>query len=154
MGYSSGKTFSPEKTGPIVVNGERALRKMVAELAEMPAQTCATVLSQLDEAQGERVRALLDEYRGLGPSPLAPPPPIDRRGLPPGLSPWLAELLGGNDAVPERSDAAPLPLDTLEALRSCAAELTAAPAGEGKHKGIWHAIAERIPVRRGSAATQ
>lgn len=130
-----------------MASGARALRKMIAELAEMPAQECAAVLSQLGEVQGERVRALLDDYRGRSPSSQAPSLPIDRRGLPPGLSPWLVELLGDNDATTERGVDKPLTPDTLDTLRTCAAEFTTSPGSAAKRKGIWQTVADRVPLR-------
>jgi hypothetical protein len=131
-----------------VADGDRALRKMIAELAEMPAQSCSAVLSKLDEAQRDRVGALLDEYRGdAPPAPVA----IDARGLPPGLSPWLVELLGDAVGGAARSDAEVLTPATFAALRACAAELTKVPASPVRTKGMWRAIADRVLSLRSAA---
>lgn len=136
-----------------MASSERTLRKMVAELAEMPAQAREAVLSQLGDAQRERVHALLDEYRGPDPSPRTPALSIARHELPSGLSPWLVELLGSDDAA-GRSDDASLTSDTLDALRECAAELTTVSGGPPTRKGIWQAITGRLPARLSSAAVR
>lgn len=137
-----------------MASGERILRKMVAQLAEMPVQARAAVLNQLGDGQRERVQFLLDEYRSPDLQPRPPAPPIDPRGLPSGLSPWLVELLGKDDGAADRGDSGRLTLDTLDALKACAAELTPASDSPAKSKGIWQAIAGRLPVHRARRAAR
>ena len=128
-----------------MANTERALRKMIAELAEMPACTCRTVLNQLDEAQSDRVQALLDEYRGQNEPVVAVA--FEVQDLPPDLSPWLAELLGASatDANALQDDR-PLTRSTKDALRACAAELGSSPGRSAEHRPSgWRAITKRLP---------
>jgi hypothetical protein len=136
-----------------VANSERTLRKMVAELAEMPVQAREAVLGQLGDAQRERVHTLLDEYRGPDLSPPVPASPIDPRELPAGLSPWLVDLLGDDNAA-GRSNDAPLTPHTSDALRACAAELTTVSGNPPMRKGIWQAVTVRLSAGLSSVAAR
>ena len=128
-----------------MANAERALRKMIAELAEMPAHARRTVLNQLDEAQSDRVRELLDEYRGQDKRVAAAD--LEVQDLPQDLSPWLAALLGASatDANALQDDS-PVTRSTKDALRACAAELG---SGSGRsaepQPSFWQAVAKRLP---------
>lgn len=74
---------------------DRALRKMVAELAVMRSEDVEAILADLGAEQRARVNGLLAEYRGIAPKPaaratkpgLAPAPGLDAID---GLSDWLA----------------------------------------------------------------
>lgn len=128
-----------------MANTERALRRMIAELAEMPAHACRTVLNQLDEAQSDRVRELLAEYRGQG-EPVAGAD-LEAQDLPQDLSPWLAELLGASatDANALQDDR-PLTRSTKDALRACAAELGSNSGRSAEPQpSFWQVVAKRLP---------
>ncbi|MFT4025401.1 MAG: hypothetical protein QM676_01170 [Novosphingobium sp.] len=127
---------------------DRALRRMVAELAEMPAAAGKAVLDRLTETQRDRVRALLDEYHGEKPAQA--PAVLDRQGVPAGLSPWLLELLGLAAADPaEGPGARSVTPSAIAALKACAAELgTAANAAAGQPGSGLATIVDRLRPAR------
>lgn len=132
---------------------ERALRRMIAELAEMPAQERDAVLEQLTDIQSEKVRTLLAEYEGASQAPTSTP--IDRQGLPQNLSPWLLELLDAGKVADGALDLRRPTQHAVDVLKACAAELTTAPrAGDGTKPPRWHALSRHLPTARRKAGAR
>lgn len=113
---------------------DRALRKLVAELAQAEADDVAAILQELDGASQRKVKALLLDYAG-GPAEAPESRPLDRP-VPrlEGFSPWLADRLSGRAAAQSlgfpaaRAKRAPtedfnMTPAAVEALRTCAGEL-------------------------------
>lgn len=75
---------------------DRALRRLVAEIADYRPADVASVLEELDADQRKSVLALLEEYKGAaGPSATA----VQPSSLPPtipGLSGWLQARIDGD----------------------------------------------------------
>ncbi len=127
---------------------DRSLRRLVAELATASPEDLEGVLDQLSDPHRETVRAMLATYLGEGDDgpqlsePSVPPSQVPRLD---GLSRWLQARIGtGPDPRNEadRPFAFLKPRDefgrdagltfnmtssALEALRSCAADLTPSP---------------------------
>lgn len=103
---------------------DRALRRVIVELAALDAADRDAILAELDPAQRDKVEALLAENAGIALP--APPPHDDDGDAFAGLSPAFAERV--------RTGAGMTP-DALAALRTCAAEILprhAAPAAIGR----------------------
>ena len=74
-----------------VEGSSRALRRVVAELAELADDDAQAIVAELDPASRQRLTTLLDAYRkGAAPLPVphSSPPRLE-------LSPWLVERLSG-----------------------------------------------------------
>ena len=70
---------------------DRALRRLVAELATTTPEDVQAILEGLDKPQREEVRALLAAYLGEPSTPMkAPEPAAIPTSKLVGLSPWLA----------------------------------------------------------------
>lgn len=69
---------------------DRALRKLVAELAALHADDVEAILAELSDGQRARVKALLAEYRGAGLQPSAATAAAQGPDAIEGLSHWLA----------------------------------------------------------------
>lgn len=73
---------------------ERALRRLVADLAGLAPADVEDVLTLLEPGQRRQVAALLSAFAGLDVAPvLEPPAPTFVSGL----SPWLTSRLASND---------------------------------------------------------
>ena len=98
---------------------DKALRRLVAELATTTPEDVAAVLAMLDARTSAQVRALLVAYAGIGD---AAEPEIDTAAVDTsGLSGWLAaRTLGKPLAGPDAYHVTPAVTDTL---RTCAASL-------------------------------
>lgn len=98
---------------------ERALRRMVARLAELSPPDREAVLDTLDDTQRSRVSAVLGDMQRAGPKPATRIPPAAAAGL----SPWLLERAGfsieGHSPAPALGMVTP---HAQDALRSCMAE--------------------------------
>lgn len=95
---------------------ERALRRLVAELATTRSSDIEAVLDILDEAGRARVRSLLAELAGTSPE-ASVATEIE------GLSPWLAERLALSEPTSGTGHGATVTDVTRHALRAAAAEL-------------------------------
>lgn len=99
---------------------DRALRRLVVQLAKAGRADIDAVLDKLEPGQRREARALLDAYlHPSTPSVRSLPAPVDHIE---GLSPWLAERLEGQragtlHAKPDMTPAA------SAALRECAVAL-------------------------------
>jgi hypothetical protein len=114
---------------------ERALRRLVADLARAPAEDIEAVLADLEPVHRARVQALIVDYLGGSPKPTAQPAALRGRDYSKvaGLSPWLAERLGAAEparrsGLLHRKAAAEAPSAAFamtpaaqQALRQCAA---------------------------------
>ena len=96
---------------------DRALRRLVAELASEREEDVEAVLALLDPWQCAAVQALLDDYSGAPAPPAADQPDWRIEGL----SPWLLRRLEGEPPGATTAQG-------LELLRRCAASLRAEPA--------------------------
>lgn len=90
---------------------DRALRRLVADLASSDPQDVDEVLSALDAPEAARVRALLADYVGVAVAPgvrQAPPPLADLGPSLEGLSDWLTLRLveGGSHRMTAQAQAA------------------------------------------------
>lgn len=121
---------------------DRALRRLVADLANARGDDIAAVLAKLDAQQRRTIETLLAEYRGAVVSvpvqPTAPAPPRPEADAFDGVSSWLAARVSDRPA-----SAAPLRLgpdaggpslehamtaSALAALRAAAATVRPSPA--------------------------
>lgn len=126
---------------------ERALRRLVTDLARAAPEDVEAILGQLDGPRRQRVRALLSSYlAGDEPPPVRAPPPVREPPGPAGVSPWLAARLdpaasahaGRAQGVRRKVDryGRDLGLEfsmtahALEALRASAAEAAPGPGSE------------------------
>ncbi len=154
---------------------DRALRRLVAELATVSAEDVEDILSQLKEPDAREVRTLLASYLaadGDSPGPVSPEPgpPLPIRID--GLSPWLSARLGSasDSTTPRRRSGARPSLDpygrdaglafsmtpvALDALRSCAAalQLELGPAPAATPPPPQGALAWLERLRRGMTGT-
>ena len=73
---------------------DRALRRLVAELAMLGDEDVEDILGQLNSSQRDAVESMLAELRGPYVQSDPTPPRIDLAGL----SPWLSVRLGGPPA--------------------------------------------------------
>jgi hypothetical protein len=98
---------------------DRALRRLVAELATVAPEDVQAILAGLEESQRETVEALLAGYQGepevVVPLPVWTPPATARIE---GLSPWLEARLHG---LPDTEFA--MTAAATQALNACAAGL-------------------------------
>jgi hypothetical protein len=76
---------------------DRKLRRLVAELAELPPEDLAAILGDMARPRRVRVEALITDYHGQGLAPIpAAPRPVAARAKPlrfARYSPWLAARL-------------------------------------------------------------
>jgi hypothetical protein len=74
---------------------DRALRRLVADLASLAPDDVEAILGELEPGQRARTQALLAHYIGASPTLAAPSVDDDahRLAATPGLSPWLAARL-------------------------------------------------------------
>lgn len=108
---------------------DRALRKLVAELAIVHPDDLGAILKGLDEEEQARVEALLAEYRtktvtlDLAPEEAAPP----KWGIE-GASPWLMERIEPSPAGGGSAEAGSFSMtETAQAALRAAAEPFRAP---------------------------
>lgn len=97
---------------------DRALRRLVAELATVAPDDVQAILAGLEESQRETVEALLASYQGEPEVVVTPPvwtSPASSKIE--GLSPWLETRLNGPDMEFAMTPAA------RQALNACAADL-------------------------------
>lgn len=84
---------------------DRALKRLVADLAAQRAEDVEAVLDQLDARQREKVQAMLASYLGPIEPPVDPEPVNVRRTIDyakiDGLSPWLAARLHRSQSAGE-----------------------------------------------------
>lgn len=109
---------------------ERALRRLVVNLAALHADDAAAVLSELEAQERKAVERLLEEFSGFGfAGASAPVASFESRRF----SPWLADRLQGRGDMTELARGA---------LAACAGELypaplAAAPAAQEKSPGLF-----------------
>ena len=132
-------------------SNDRALRRLVADLALAPREDIDAVLDELEPRHRQAVQSLVAELLGSDADAVAREDEgaaAAARRL--GLSPWLASLVTDGVAQPERSghampgvgrslaDFTPTPT-ALAALRACVAELEPVPAQamESRPQGWW-----------------
>jgi hypothetical protein len=94
---------------------DRALRRLVVELASATRGDIDAVLDELAPEQRERVQALMRDYGALAEAPSASAKARDVAALArdAGLSPWLADRLGG------RAPGLTMTPASVDALRAC-----------------------------------
>lgn len=122
---------------------DRALRRLVAEVATADPEDIRGILADLDAGNRQKVQALLADYLGgladrdqpaAGPHGGFEIPEID------GISPWLAVRLGRSShspGSPEDSTGAPafdMTPAAWRALQACAAALP--PDGRPPHRAV------------------
>lgn len=105
------------------IRSEKALRKLVMELAEATTEDIAAVLSMLDTRSAAMVRSLLAAYTDVG-DVFELPAAVPAATRTSGLSGWLAARVLGQ---PVDGDAYRLTPKTAETLRM----LAAAPPTDG-----------------------
>jgi hypothetical protein len=115
----------------IVADSERALRRMVVKLREMPPVHFDAVIDTLTPQQRARVVDLLQQLEGesvesqLRAEVRAPHEPL---AVPPELSAWLVARINGNPTAGEEvSDVFEMTEHATRVLRECAAELAPRP---------------------------
>lgn len=91
---------------------DRALRRLVAEIAHVRPDDLHSILDSLDAGQRRTVEGLLERYRG---ETIAEPAPLP--GALAGLSPWLSSRLEAANGAGAGHAMTPI---ALEALRSAA----------------------------------
>jgi len=102
---------------------DRALRRLIAELALRPSDDVAAVLEKLAPAERQRAERLLAEFHGRTPSAAAPAAPETAREVEVGLlSPWLRARLEAKDNGGATADFKVTPR-ALQALRAAADSL-------------------------------
>lgn len=100
---------------------DRALRRLVVQLAKASPADIDAVLDKLDPGQRREAQALLDAYLHPGtPSLGALPAPVDRIE---GLSPWLADRLEGKWPGAAAQATLDITPSASAALRECALAL-------------------------------
>jgi hypothetical protein len=117
---------------------DRALRRLVAELARAHPDDVAAVLAELEPTPRERVQALIGAYLGQAPpeqvvETLEPQAAEAADALGLGLSPWLARRVRGEEAPDggRSADASRMTQTAQSALRAAAEELAPAHAASG-----------------------
>jgi hypothetical protein len=149
---------------------DRAVRRLVADLAATRPEDIEAILDELDDGQRSRVRTLLGEYLGAHQAPAAGMPVERPRPVViEGLSPWLAARLEraqpAGVAPPRRRPGRPrdqfgrdmgLTFDmtpgALETLHACAAAIHARrPTPQAEAEGLLRFLPARLrqmlPVR-------
>ncbi|HEY2710715.1 MAG TPA: hypothetical protein VGI95_21930 [Caulobacteraceae bacterium] len=114
---------------------DRALRRLVAELATATPEDIEHVLDQLEPRHRQGVQSLVDELFGGAVRTVHSPATeaVIAAGRRAGVSPWaLARLEGGTGPLPA-GVAAGVTISpvALQALRSCVAELEPSPVASG-----------------------
>jgi hypothetical protein len=100
---------------------DRALRRVIADLAALAPEDAGAILVTLEPVQREKIESLLREYASYFDG-TPNPPPADRSDYDPSrLSPWLVQRLEGAAAFEMTAHA-------RQALRDCAARLYPTPA--------------------------
>ncbi len=101
------------------IRSEKALRKLVMELASATTEDIAAVLSMLDTRSAAMVRALLAAYTDVGDVfDLEAAPQVTQTS---GLSDWLAARILDRPRDGKGYDITPKTLETLRALAASAA---------------------------------
>lgn len=130
---------------------DRALRRLIADLAERPRADVRAVLSDLAPEQRARAEKLIVEFKGTANAPARAEPTasVDTEGL----SPWLAARLRTATGDPAAVDFAMTPA-ALESLKRAAALTGVAhrdpPAGPSDGAGL--VLFDRVARWLGRAA--
>lgn len=125
---------------------DRALRRLVVELAALHAEDVRAVLAELDPAQRPKVEALLQEFSDFGFAEKLVPAPDNGVAIDSArLSPWLVGRCNGSDAA--------MTAHSRAVLLACAGRLYPAPRAEAPVKRqSGFAALTRPFLRRGSPA--
>jgi len=111
---------------------DRALRKLVADLAERPTADVKAVLAELGSTERERVEQLFAEFSGAGAALETAGPAVNTEGL----SPWLAvRLRGASGGSLKEVAMTPRALAALQAAAGGAAARPMAPTAPPKSPG-------------------
>lgn len=124
---------------------DRAVRRLVAELASVRESDVRLILSELSDGQRDRVRVLLASYGGA-PDQSAPPavPKAPEMNME-GLSPWLAARIGYGVQSPRISRPRSFWLGRFEGPRF---EFRMTPRAQESLRSCIRAIQGPVPARR------
>ena len=111
------------------MQADRALRRVVIDLAVLPENERVAILDMLEPSQRRRVMALLLEYAGT-PQEVEQSSSVQIDTT--GLSPWLADRVRTGNAMTTQAGAL---------LRQCASELLPGVSGKTPSKtGVLHRL--------------
>ena len=115
---------------------DRALRRLIADLADLPAKDQASILDMLEPAQRGRITVLMREYSGTSADAASS---VLMRPDTSALSPWLAHRVQAGEDMTDEAAAL---------LRECAEALFPRQPASGSPRGVGLG---RL-IRRGGAA--